>query len=71
MAVIADRCLAINDHLVDLNTQRVAAWNSPDQSQLLVYEPGLDTVLARARGRNLRFTSEVDAAIASTGMVFL
>ena len=71
MAVIADRCPEIQVHVVDLNTERVAAWNNADLSQLPVYEPGLDAVVARARGRNLRFSTEVDSAIASADMVFL
>ena len=71
MAVIADRCPDIQVHVVDLNTQRVEAWNDPDLSQLPVYEPGLDQVVARSRGRNLRFSTDVDAAIASADMVFL
>ena len=71
MAVIADRCPELDVHVVDLNTQRVAAWNDPDLTQLPVYEPGLDEVVARARGRNLRFSTEVNSAIASADMVFL
>ena len=39
--------------------------------RLPVYEPGLDAVVARARGRNLFFSTEVDEAIASADMVFL
>jgi UDPglucose 6-dehydrogenase len=71
MAVVADRCPDIKVHVVDLNSQRIAAWNDPDLCQLPVYEPGLDAVVARARGRNLRFSTEVDAAIANADMVFL
>jgi UDPglucose 6-dehydrogenase len=71
MAVVADRCPGIEVHVVDLNSQRIAAWNGPDLSQLPVYEPGLDAVVARARGRNLFFSTEVDAAIATADMVFL
>ena len=71
MAVIADRCPHIQVTVVDLNTARIAAWNDEDLSRLPVYEPGLDAVVARARGRNLHFTTEVDAAIAGADMVFL
>ena len=71
MAVIADRCPGLDVHVVDLNTQRVASWNDPDLSQLPVYEPGLDEVVARGRGRNLRFSTEVNSDIASADMVFL
>ena len=71
MAVIADRCPDIQVTVVDLNAERIAAWNDADLSRLPVYEPGLDGVVSRARGRNLHFTTEVDAAIATADMVFL
>jgi UDPglucose 6-dehydrogenase len=71
MAVIADRCPWIQVTVVDLNEQRIAAWNDADLSRLPVYEPGLDAVVGRSRGRNLHFSTEVDAAIAAADMVFL
>jgi UDPglucose 6-dehydrogenase len=71
MAVIADRCPHIQVTVVDLNVERIAAWNDADLSRLPVYEPGLDAVVGRARGRNLHFSTEVDAAIAAADMVFL
>ncbi len=71
MAVIADRCPEIQVTVVDLNEQRIAAWNDGDLARLPVYEPGLDAVVGRARGRNLHFSTEVDAAIAAADMVFL
>ena len=71
MAVIADRCPGIQVTVVDLNAERIAAWNDPDLSQLPVYEPGLDAVVGRARGRNLHFSTAVEAAIAAADMVFL
>ena len=48
MAVIADRCPQIQVTVVDLNEDRIAAWNDSDLSKLPVYEPGLDLV-RRAR----------------------
>jgi UDPglucose 6-dehydrogenase len=36
-----------------------------------VYEPGLDAVVGRCRGRNLHFSTEVEPAIAGADMVFL
>jgi UDPglucose 6-dehydrogenase len=71
MAVIADRCPGIAVTVVDLNAERIAAWNDPDLGRLPVYEPGLDAVVARARGRNLRFSTAVDAAIAAADLVFI
>jgi UDPglucose 6-dehydrogenase len=71
MAVIADRCPHIQVTVVDLNAERIAAWNDPDLSQLPVYEPGLDVVVGRARGRNLHFSTQVEAAIAAADLVFI
>ena len=71
MAVIADRCPHIQVTVVDLNAARIAAWKDPDLSKLPVYEPGLSSLVDRARGRNLHFSTEVDAAIAAADMVFL
>ncbi|MEY3750232.1 MAG: hypothetical protein RLZZ186_651 [Cyanobacteriota bacterium] len=71
MAVIADRCPGIQVTVVDLNAERIAAWNDPDLSRLPVYEPGLDAVVGRCRGRNLFFSTEVEAGIAAADMVFL
>ena len=36
-----------------------------------MYEPGLDAVVGRSRGRNLTFSTEVDNAIAGADMVFI
>lgn len=71
MAVIADRCPHIQITVVDLNKVRIAAWNNPDLSQLPVYEPGLDAVVGRCRGRNLHFSTALEPAIAAADVVFL
>ena len=71
MAVIADRCPHVQVTVVDLNQARIDAWNADDLSRLPVYEPGLDAVVARARGRNLTFSTEVEASIAAADMVFI
>jgi len=71
MAVIADRCPHVQVTVVDLNQARIDAWNAADLSRLPVYEPGLDAVLGRCRGRNLHFSTDVDGAIAAADMVFL
>ena len=71
MAVIADRCPQVQVQVVDLNQARIDAWNDPDLNRLPVYEPGLDAVVGRARGRNLSFSTGVEAAIADADMVFI
>ena len=52
MAVIADRCPSIQVTVIDRDPARIAAWNS---ATLPVFEPGLDAVVQRCRGRNLHF----------------
>jgi len=61
MAVIADRCPDVSVTVIDLNEARIAAWNS---DTLPVYEPGLDDVVRRTRGRNLRFIPQREGAAA-------
>ena len=71
MAVIADRCPEVQVTVVDLNAERIAAWNGADLSLLPVYEPGLDAVVGRCRGRNLHFSTAVEEAIAVADLVFI
>ena len=71
MAVIADRCPEIQVTVVDINQAGIAAWNDADLSKIPVYEPGLDAVVGRARGRNLSFSTAVEATIAAADMVFI
>ena len=71
MAVIADRCPEVQVTVVDLNAERIAAWNGADLSRLPVYEPGLDAVVDRCRGRNLHFSTAVEEAIALADLVFI
>lgn len=70
MAVIADRCPDISVTVIDLNQARIAAWNS---DALPVYEPGLDEVVRRTLGRNLRFIAQDQgaAAVAAADAIFI
>lgn len=71
MSVIAQKNPHIQVTVVDLNASRIEAWNSSDLEGLPVYEPGLDAVVAEARGRNLFFSTEVEKAIEEADMVFI
>ena len=71
MSVIAQKNPEIKVTVVDLNSQRIADWNDKDLSKLPIYEPGLDLVVAEARGRNLFFSNEVDKAIDEAEMIFI
>ncbi len=71
MAVIAPKIPDIKVVVVDFNTERIAKWNAEDLKQLPIYEPGLDKVIEEARGRNLFFSTEVDASIHEAEMIFI
>jgi UDPglucose 6-dehydrogenase len=71
MAVIALKCPHIKVTVVDVNQQRIDAWNSADLDQLPIYEPGLKEVVEEARGRNLFFSTNVDKAIDEAQMIFM
>ena len=68
MSVIADRCPDIRVTVVDMNAERIAAWNS---DHIPIFEPGLDTIVKRARGKNLFFSTDIDAAIKSADCIFM
>lgn len=71
MSVIAQKNPDIKVTVVDVNAERIAAWNTEDLSQLPIFEPGLDAVVREARGRNLFFTTGVDQAIDESDMIFI
>lgn len=71
MSVIAQKNPDITITVVDLNQSRIDAWNDPDLDNLPIYEPGLDAVVAEARGRNLFFSTDVDKAIEEADMIFI
>ena len=68
MAVIAAKCPQYKVTVVDINPVRIAAWNSEN---LPIYEPGLYDVVKQARGRNLFFSTEIDAGIAEADIIFV
>jgi len=69
-AVIALKCPHIQVTIVDLNQERVDAWNSSDYN-LPIYEPGLLEVVKEARGRNLFFSTDVDKGIMEADLIFV
>ena len=71
MAVIAFKCPEINVTVVDVNPERIAKWNSDDLSQLPVYEPGLQDVVAKTRGKNLFFSTDIESGIKNAEMIFI
>ena len=71
MAVIAQKCPHIQVTVVDLNAERIAAWNDADTANIPIYEPGLSAIVAETRGRNLFFSTAVDQAIDEAQIIFI
>jgi len=68
MAMIAHKCADIQVSVVDINEQRIAEWNS---DRLPVFEPGLEEVVTAQRGKNLHFSTDVEAAITAADIIFV
>lgn len=68
MAMIALKCPQCRVTVVDVNAQRIAAWNS---DTLPIYEPGLDEVVRHCRGRNLFFSTEIQKGIEENDIIFV
>ena len=68
MTMIARKCPDIRVDVVDINAERIAAWNS---DSLPVFEPGLEEIVRLCRGRNLFFSTDVDAAVDAADIVFI
>ncbi|WP_299122890.1 nucleotide sugar dehydrogenase [uncultured Winogradskyella sp.] len=71
MAVIAKKNPNIKVTIVDINKERIAAWNDKDVSKLPIYEPGLAEIVEETRGKNLFFSTEIDKAIEESEMIFI
>ncbi len=71
MSVIADKCPDIEVRVVDINKERIAAWNDNDLNNLPIFEPGLDQIISRTRGRNLFFSSDMEKSISYADMIFI
>lgn len=68
MAMIAKKCPDVQVNVVDINAERIAAWQT---DELPIYEPGLLDVVQQARGRNLSFSADVDQGIREADIVFV
>ncbi len=71
MSVIAHKNPNIKVIVVDSNIKRINRWNDIDLTNLPIYEPGLSEVVAKVRGKNLFFSSDIDKAIKESEMIFI
>jgi len=68
MPIVASHCPQHRFVIVDINEARIAAWQSDN---LPIYEPGLDEIVRKTRGKNLFFSTEVDKHIAEADIIFV
>jgi len=68
MAKIAQKCPDIEVTVVDINADRIAAWQT---DELPVFEPGLLEVVKEARGRNFFFSTDVEKGIRDADIIFI
>ena len=71
MSIIAQKNPHIIVNVVDMNADKIKAWNSKNLKNLPVYEPGLSKVVKEARGRNLFFSTDVNKHIEQSDMIFI
>jgi UDPglucose 6-dehydrogenase len=67
MATIALKCPNVTVTVYDISTERIAAWNS---DSLPIYEPGLEEVVFKCRGKNLFFTTN-ESCIPEADIIFI
>ena len=70
MSVIALKNQQLTVTVVDINKDRIDAWNGPLDS-LPIFEPGLSEVVKETRGKNLFFSTDIDSAIKKAEMIFI
>jgi UDPglucose 6-dehydrogenase len=68
MAMIAYKCPDYRVTVVDVNPDRIDAWNS---AELPVYEPGLDKIVKKTRGKNLFFSKDIENQIKGNDIIFV
>ena len=68
MAVIAYMAPDVRVIVCDISQQQIDRWNS---NKLPIYEPGLEEIILKSRGKNLYFTTNVDAAICASELIFV
>ncbi len=68
MAVIAAKCPQYKVVVVDVDKEKIKAWNS---DHLPIYEPGLDELVEKTRNRNLFFSADNAKGIEEAEIIFV
>ena len=66
--MFAGKCPDYHITVVDINADRIAAWNS---ERLPIYEPGLDELIRQTRNRNLFFSTDIEKGIRECDIIFV
>jgi len=68
MAMIACKCPQYKVVVVDVDKEKIKAWNS---SSLPIFEPGLEEIVKKTRGKNLFFSTEIEKGIEESQIIFV
>ena len=68
MTMIAAKCPQYRVVVVDIDKDKIKAWNSKD---LPIFEPGLDELVHKTRGKNLFFSTEIEKGIEEAHIIFV
>ena len=71
MTVMASKCPDLIFNVVDKNEKRIAAWNHNNLSELPIFEPGLEQLIAKTRNKNLFFSTKIKEAIETADIIFI
>lgn len=68
MSVIALKCPQLDVYVVDSDQDKIKRWNSEN---IPIFEPQLDDIIKRCRGRNLFFSVDIGEQIALADLIFI
>ena len=68
MAMIANKCPDYRVLVVDIDAERIRAWQS---DRLPIYEPGLQELVKTSLNRNLFFSTDIVAGIEQADIIFV
>jgi UDPglucose 6-dehydrogenase len=68
MAMIALKCPMHKITVVDINREKIDQWNS---ELIPIYEPGLNEIVQKTRGRNLFFSADIEKGIEDADIIFV
>ena len=71
MAVLSKYCPDISITLVDINKEKISAWNNDDPRFFPVFEKGLSEIVLKNRGINLFFSCDIENSIKNADMIFI